>query len=134
MQTLVRSSGPRTRFIGISNFSPKQLDELLASNPKIRPKVHQMELHPYLQQTAWVERHKKENISVTGYAPLGYTATGYSRMAALNMGSNAPPPLLANPVITEVAKARSCTPAQVVLAWNMRRNVAVIPKSVHLNW
>jgi alcohol dehydrogenase (NADP+) len=130
METLVRSTGPRTRFIGISNFSPKQLDELLASNPKIKPKVHQLEVHPYLHQTEWVARQKRENITVTAYAPLGNTSPAYSSLARYQ--SNAPPPLLSNPTITAIATERKCTPAQVVLVWNMNRGIAVIPKSSHL--
>jgi len=129
METLVRTSGPRTRFIGISNFSPKQLDELLASNPKIKPKVHQMELHPYLQQNDWVARHKKEGITVVAYAPLGNTSPPYRTLG----GPNSPMPLLTNPVIIDIAKKHGCTPAQAVLAWNMRRGVGVIPKSVHVD-
>lgn len=129
METLVRTSGPRTRFIGISNFSPKQLDELLASKLTIKPKVHQMELHPYLQQNDWVARHKKEGITVVGYAPLGNTSPVYRTLDT----ASSPMPLLTNPVIMEIAKEHGCTPAQVVLAWNMRRGVGVIPKSVHVD-
>jgi alcohol dehydrogenase (NADP+) len=128
MQNLVRSTGARTRFIGISNFNSTQLTELLASNPRIKPKVHQMELHPYLQQIDWVETHRRENISVIGYAPLGNTSPSYQK----TLRSGGPPLLLNNPTIMEIAKAKGCTSAQVVLAWNMRRGVAVIPKSSHL--
>jgi diketogulonate reductase-like aldo/keto reductase len=39
---------------------------------------------------------------------------------------------LKNAVITEIATARGCTPAQVVLAWNMKRGVAVIPKAAEV--
>jgi len=135
MQTLVRSTGPRTRYIGISNFSPTQLDELLASNPTIRPKAHQMELHPYLQQSAWVARHKAENITVVAYAPLGNTSPSYQSAFAnpSARGEKRPMPLLTNPVIKDIAGQRGCTPAQVTLSFNMRRNVAVIPKTVHLD-
>jgi diketogulonate reductase-like aldo/keto reductase len=31
--------------------------------------------------------------------------------------------------MVDIAKARGCTPAQVSLAWNIKRNVAVIPKA-----
>ena len=39
--------------------------------------------------------------------------------------------VLENPVIQEIAERIKATPAQVVLAWQMQRGVAVIPKSVH---
>ena len=51
MTELVRAG--KTRHIGVSNFSPAQLETLLnhTSHP---PAVHQMELHPYLQQRDWI--------------------------------------------------------------------------------
>ncbi|KAK3044441.1 hypothetical protein LTS18_001281 [Coniosporium uncinatum] len=42
-----------------------------------------------------------------------------------------PPPLLNSTVMKEIAKERSCTAAQVALAWNMERGAVVIPKSKH---
>jgi len=48
------------------------------------------------------------------------------------MGRNAPPLLLSNSVIKDIAGKKNCTPAQVVLSWNMKRGVAVIPKSSHV--
>jgi len=47
----------KARYIGISNFNTQQLTELLAA-ATIKPFVHQMELHPYLQQTSFLELHK----------------------------------------------------------------------------
>ena len=41
------------------------------------------------------------------------------------------PLLLENKVIRNIAAKRDCTPAQVVLAWDMSRGVSVIPKSKH---
>jgi alcohol dehydrogenase (NADP+) len=128
MEKLVRPNGP-VRYIGVSNLCPSQMNELLAS-ATIRPKVHQFELHPYLQQSDWLDFHLKNNITVTGYAPLGNTSP-YYRFAS-NNNPTKPPILLDNPVIQEIAKARGCTGAQVSLAWNMKRGVAVIPKSSHL--
>jgi alcohol dehydrogenase (NADP+) len=121
MEKLVRPSRG-TRFIGIANFSPEQLDDILKI-ATIKPKVHQMELHPYLQQQEFVEANMKSNISVTAYTPLGNTNPAYGYLNNKNIK------ILNNPVITEIAKARSCTAAQVVLAWNMKRDVAVIPKA-----
>jgi alcohol dehydrogenase (NADP+) len=40
------------------------------------------------------------------------------------------PDLLAHPVIGAVARRRSATPAQVLLAWGVARGTSVIPKSV----
>jgi alcohol dehydrogenase (NADP+) len=122
MEKLVRPTRG-TRFLGISNFNPSQLDALLKI-AKIKPYVHQFEAHPYLPQTSYVERNLKEGITVTAYSPLGNTNPSYAEFGARA------PPMLSNKMITDVAAARGCTPAQVALAWNVKRGVVVIPKAV----
>jgi alcohol dehydrogenase (NADP+) len=109
------------RYIGIANFSPKQVDEVLEI-AMIKPKVIQIELHPYLPQQEFVTSLQKKGITVNAYAPLGNTNPAYSNPRATK--------LLEHQTIKQIASKRSCTPAQVVLAWNMRRNVVVIPKAV----
>jgi alcohol dehydrogenase (NADP+) len=123
MEKLVRPDRG-TRFLGLANFSPKQVDDILRV-ATIKPKVHQMELHPYLQQKDFVESNFRQNISVTAYTPLGNTNPAYGSL------NNKSTKLLVNPVIQGIAKARSCTAAQVTLAWNMKRNVSVIPKAAN---
>src|ERR1700760_711275 len=98
MEPLVRPKRG-TRFIGISNFNPKQLDDLLKV-AKIKPAVHQFESHPYLPQSDYVEYNMKQGIAVTGYAPLGNTNPVYGEA-----GKKAPP-LLSHPVIEEIANKR----------------------------
>jgi len=123
--------GKGTRYIGISNFNPAQLDDLLKSTT-IKPKAHQFELHPYLPQQDYVEANFKMGIeSVIAYAPLGNTNPVYStgRYGTTGKDNTA---ILSHPVITGIAKERSCTAAQVVLAWNLNRNVVVIPKAAQL--
>lgn len=125
MEKLVTPGGP-VRFIGVANHSPKMFDALLQS-ATIKPKVHQLEAHPYLQQTEYIKSIQAKNITVTAYAPLANTSPAYMTTGLFN--PNKPPQILENPVITAVAKSRSCTPAQVVLGWNLRRGLAVIPKA-----
>lgn len=115
-----------TRYIGVSNFSPDQLTDLL-KHTLFAPAVHQMEMHPYLQQNDWREFHQKHNIRVTAYSPLAGTNPTYDE-------SHSPVPLLQNKVLAKIAKKRSCTPAQVTLAWGMSRGVSVIPKSIHKDY
>jgi alcohol dehydrogenase (NADP+) len=126
MEKLVRPTRG-TRFIGISNFSPPQVNKILES-ATIKPKVHQFELHPYLQQSDFVETHFKHGIDVIGYAPLGNTNPIIDLGVSENRGLRVEP-LLRNKIVTEIAMSRGCTPAQVVLAWNLKRKVAVIPKA-----
>lgn len=117
----------KVRNIGVSNFSPHQLYQLL-SQTTIKPAVHQLEVHPYLQQIEFIQWHKNNGIDVTAYSPLAnlnpiYGSPGESK--------DAPPSLLVNKDITEIAKDRGCTNAQVALAWGMGRGTSVIPKSQH---
>jgi alcohol dehydrogenase (NADP+) len=122
MENLVGQS-KGTRFIGIANHSPSMVETLLKS-AKIPPRFHQFEGHPYLRQDKFIETNFKYNITVTNYAPLGNTSPTYATTGA------SAPKLLTNKVITSIATARNCAPAQVVLAWNLRRNVIVIPKAI----
>jgi len=109
--------------IGISNFSPAQLTEIIAKTG-VTPFAHQMELHPYLPQSTWIATHKSLGISVTAYSPLGGTNPIY------HPGKETPP-LLKNDVLLEIAGKTHCTPAQVALAWGIKRGTSVIPKSAH---
>jgi alcohol dehydrogenase (NADP+) len=130
MQKLVRPVNG-TRFIGVSNFGFQQLDDVMKLDG-LKPQFHEFELHPYLRQSKWVEENQKRNLTVIAYAPLGNTQTQASM--GVSVDRNAVKPILSTDVVTSIAKARGCTPAQVVLAWNLHRKVVVIPKaaqSVH---
>jgi len=48
--------------IGISNFSIKKVENLLASSPKILPATNQVELHPYLPQNRLLEFCKSKGL------------------------------------------------------------------------
>ncbi|CAN6636041.1 glycerol 2-dehydrogenase (NADP(+)) [Trichomonascus vanleenenianus] len=105
----------RARAIGVSNFDTKQLRDLLAHPAtQVVPAVNQVELHPLLPQDTLVQYCHDKNIAVTAYSPLGASATT----------------LLSDPVITSIARTHDVQPSQIVLSWNVARDVAVIPKSV----
>ena len=110
--------------LGVSNFAPTQLYRLIFASGR-KPTVHQMELHPYLQQRDWVAWHKANRINVTAYSPLAGSNPTYGDP------DDAPPPLLKNRVMEEIAYKRNCTVAQVALEWGMGRGTSVIPKSAH---
>lgn len=119
----------KVRNIGVSNFSPKQLEDLIRRS-SIKPAVHQFELHPYLQQTEWVQWHQDNGISVTAYSPLANLNPTYN---SPGKSKDAPPSLLENREVSKIAEKRGCTNAQVALKWGMHRGVTVIPKSQHAN-
>lgn len=122
---LLLSTG-KVRSIGVSNFSPSELSDLIAHSTT-KPAAHQMELHPYLQQSAWVQWHHSQNIHVTAYSPLGNSNPTYDSPDS----KDTPPPLLKNEVMQEIGEKRNCTAAQVALAWGVSRGTSVIPKSAH---
>jgi alcohol dehydrogenase (NADP+) len=135
---------PKSRVldIGVSNFSPLQLRNLIGET-RVKPAVHQMELHPYLQQEAWIAANRALGISITAYSPLGNSNPTYHSFLSspvsffsslLNLKGQSPPPLLENEVLKDIAQQRNCTPAQVALKWGMGRGTSVIPKSSHEEW
>ena len=116
--------------IGVSNFSPSQLESLI-SNPIVSsPDYHQFEMHPYLHQNEFLAWHKIHEIGVTAYSPLANLNPTYHSPGE-DAGDKEPPILLKNEVLEGIADMRNCTPAQVALAWGMQRGVSVIPKSAH---
>ncbi len=106
----IRKDG-RCRSIGVSNFAPKHLNELLVKGND-RPAVNQIELSPFLQQETIASFCHKENIHLTGYCPL---ARGRR---------------LGDPKLFLVAEQTKKTVAQVMIRWALQRGQSVIPKSV----
>ncbi len=102
----------RTRAIGVSNYTIRHLDELLAraSSP---PSVNQIELHPFLQQRALVDHCRAHGLHVQAYGPL---VRGHR---------------LDDPVLARVAARHGRTPAQVLVRWGLQQGFSTIPKSVH---
>lgn len=101
----------RIRSIGVSNFEPEHLRELVDATG-IVPAVNQIELHPLLQQEELREVHAQMGIATEAWSPLG-------------QGS-----LLSNDTVVSVADAHGKTPAQVLIRWHMQLGNIVIPKSV----
>lgn len=104
----------RLRAIGVSNFYPDRLVDL-ASFARIKPMVNQIETHPLNQQ---IEAHKwleKYNVIHEAWAPFG---EGRGNM-------------FSNPVLQAIGEKYGKTTAQVILRWQLQRNIVVIPKSTH---
>ncbi|KAL7559883.1 hypothetical protein ACA910_005380 [Epithemia clementina (nom. ined.)] len=101
------------RSIGVSNFSPKKLHELLGQC-RIPPAVNQVECHPYLQLPDLHRYCQAKNIHVTGYSPLGSPdrPDGVSKVAD-------EPSLLQDATIQQVAEKHKVSPAQVLLHWGV---------------
>ncbi|KAK9478390.1 NADP-dependent oxidoreductase domain-containing protein [Lipomyces japonicus] len=112
LEAVQRKYPDKLRSLGVSNFSQKTLDELLAV-ATITPAVNQVEIHPMLPQFALVDYFKSKGIVTMAYSPLGQYDS----------------PILKSPEINAVAVKHNVGPGQVVLAWEVGRGIAVIPKS-----
>ncbi|KAF9408233.1 hypothetical protein BGZ94_002386 [Podila epigama] len=103
----------KTKAIGVSNFSIKNLEKILA-NSTIVPAANQVELHPENPQWELLDFCKAKGIHVTAYSPLGSTDS----------------PLIKRDEITKIAQKHNSNNANVLIAWGAQRGTSVIPKSV----
>ncbi|KAJ6803660.1 aldo-keto reductase family 4 member C9-like [Iris pallida] len=109
----------KARAIGVSNFSSKKLEDLLAI-ARVPPAVNQVECHPVWQQTKLHSVCKSKGVHLTAYSPLGSPGTKWIT------GS-----VMTNPTVIEVAVKVGKTPAQVALRWGIQMGHSVLPKSTN---
>ena len=103
----------KVRAIGVSNFEPDQLLDLIAYH-KIVPTVDQIETNLYCQritERGWMD---KKHVAHMAYAPLGQgNRNGMYR----------------EPAVLALAEKYGKTPAQVLLRFLTQKGIAVIPRS-----
>ena len=102
-----------SRAIGVSNFHPDRLVDLIAHN-EIVPAVDQVETHPFHQRVADQELMAAEGVQIESWGPF---AEGKNN-------------LFTDPTLTAIAEAHGKSVGQVVLHWLIERGVVVIPKTV----
>jgi 2,5-diketo-D-gluconate reductase A len=100
------------RSIGVSNFSPGELDEVMAAGT-IPPAVNQVQFSALEYRRGLLDACQRRGIALEAYSPLG---TGQH---------------LSNKTVNQVAQRAGRTPAQVLLRWCLQHDVPVIPKSTH---
>jgi len=98
------------RAIGVSNYTVRHLEELLASS-EVAPAVNQVEFNPFLYQEELLRFCNSKGIQLEAYSPL---TRGHK---------------LDHPTILDVAKRYSKSPAQVLIRWGLQHGLVVIPKS-----
>jgi 2,5-diketo-D-gluconate reductase A len=103
----------RVRAIGVSNFAPDRLLDLILHN-EVVPAVNQVETNPFCQQCHAAELMKAEGVQIESWAPFAE-------------GKN---DLFGNEVLGSIATNHGKSVAQVVLRWLIQRDVVAIPKSV----
>ncbi|ARJ72277.1 aldo/keto reductase [Latilactobacillus sakei] len=102
----------KIRAIGVSNFMPHHLDELMKT-AVIKPMVDQIEVHPGWPQAESVRYNQAHDILVEAWAPLGEASA------------------LSNETIAAIATKHGKTAAQVCLRWGIQQGVLPLPKSTH---
>lgn len=100
--------------LGLSNYYIKEL-EFFLPQIEIKPVVVQNEIHPYYQETDVVAYIQRQGIAVEGWYPLG--GRGYTEA------------LLNNKELAAIGAKYGKMAAQVILRWNLQRNIIVIPGS-----
>ena len=109
----------RVRAIGVSNFMPEHLEELLR-NTAVVPAVNQIEVHPYFSQPAVRATNAAHGIVTQAWSPIG----GITFYRGGQGGST-----LEDATIADIAKVHDKTPAQVMLRWHLQQGRSAIPKS-----
>ncbi|MFT4288642.1 aldo/keto reductase [Nocardioides sp.] len=113
----------RVRAIGVSNFMPHHLAELLAAT-EVVPAVNQIELHPYFTQPEVRAADAEHGILDQAWSPIGgitfYPGWGEDRRSVME-----------DPTLQEIARAHGRTAAQVMLRWHLQQGRSAIPKSTN---
>lgn len=102
----------KVKSLGLSNFSKKQIEEVITAT-ELKPAVVQVEAHPYYPQTDLKEYLKGMGTVVMAWYPLGH-------------GDKA---LQNETVITEFAAKYGKSNAQIILRWHTQSGNIVIPGS-----
>lgn len=103
----------RTKAIGVSNFQPDRLMDLMVHN-EIVPAVNQIETNPFNQQIDTQKFLQDNNIQIEAWAPF---AEGRNN-------------IFKNELLLEVAAKYKKSVAQVILRWLSQRGIVVLSKSV----
>jgi 2,5-diketo-D-gluconate reductase A len=103
----------RIRSIGVSNFYPDRLVDLIMHN-EIAPHLNQIETHPFFTREDYQALMVERGVQIESWAPFAE-------------GKN---DLFTNAVLAAIGAAHGKSVAQVVLRWLIQRDVVVIPKSV----
>lgn len=103
----------KIRAIGVSNFQPDRLIDLISYN-EIIPAINQIEVNPFHQQDEALAFMAKEQVQGEAWAPFAEGQQG----------------MFTQPVLIEIGQKYQKSPAQVILRWLLQRQIVVIPKTV----
>lgn len=103
----------KIRAIGISNFFPDRLVDLMAHN-EIVPAVNQIEVNAFYQRQKEHELLQKNNVLTQSWASFAEGKNDFFN----------------NKLVSSIGRRYNKSVAQVTLRWLIQRGIAVIPKSV----
>ncbi|WKX27948.1 aldo/keto reductase [Tatumella ptyseos] len=103
----------KIRAIGVSNFHPDRLADLIAFN-KVTPAVNQIEVNPFNQQLQSVPWNQSHCIQPEAWAPFAEGKNG----------------LFQHPVLTAIGQKYGKSVGQVALRWIFQRGIISLAKSV----
>jgi 2,5-diketo-D-gluconate reductase A len=105
-------SAGKIKAIGVSNFSPDQLSELM-TYAKIKPVINQVETHVFLQENIIYDDLKKKGVQMEAWSPFAAGRNG----------------IFTNETLAAIGKKHNKSIAQVVLRWHFQRGIVAIPRS-----
>lgn len=108
------------RAIGVSNFLPARLDELIAETD-IVPAVNQIELHPYNIRAELQAKDAEHGVITQAWSPIG-------GIRSYNGEASNP---LNDTTIRAIGEGYGKTNAQVMLRWHIQQGRSAIPKSIN---
>lgn len=106
----------KIRAIGLSNFDAARIVDLIMNN-EVKPAVVQVECHPFYQQEDLRGFLQENNILMEAWAPF---AEGKKH-------------IFQNDVLKTIAQKYGKSVAQVILRWNIQRQIVPLSKTVHTN-
>lgn len=102
----------KIRAIGVSNFEPDQLKELMEYST-VTPAVNQIETHAFFQQPGAYDFLKQNKVQMEAWSPFAQGRNG----------------LFTNQTLAEIGKKYNKTNAQVSLRWHFQRGIVAIPRT-----
>lgn len=102
----------KIKAIGISNFEPDQLADLL-SYAKIKPVINQIETHVFFQEHTLYGDLKKNKVQMEAWSPFAAGRNG----------------IFSNETLAAIGKKYNKSIAQVCLRWHYQRGIVAIPRS-----
>jgi methylglyoxal/glyoxal reductase len=101
----------KARAIGVSNYLPRHLDELLASSSVV-PAIDQVEFSPFLYQKELLSYARSRGMVLEAFSPL-------------TRGRK-----LGDPRLLALAQEYGRSPAQMLIRWVLQKGLVAIPKSI----